>query len=113
MSGKLLGPKLEAAIRRLIQIENGRPTVSGMKRRNSRPFTFSIQLGKTNEAIAKGESGEVEFWYGSPKGSETASGETVQAYNRFADIEADKWVIVCVIQGGWEFLVGECSDEEE
>lgn len=48
-------------------------------------------IGKTNAAIGKGTSGTVNIYTGT-LGSETASGSTLTAWNRYADVAITKWV---------------------
>ena len=66
------------------------------------------RLGKPDDDISKGSTGTVSLYAGTDKGSETDTTNDVEAYNRFGDIEADKWVFVEFINGGWEIYQGEC-----
>ena len=75
----------------------------------SQPETH-VFLGKTNAAIAKGASGAVSVWSGTP-GSETDTGYDITgAYNRVAAVAAGAWVTVTFI-GGFPYLSPvECED---
>lgn len=66
------------------------------------------RLGKPDSNISKGSTGNVSLYAGTDKGNETDTTNGVEAYNRFGDIEADKWVFVEFIHGGWEIYQGEC-----
>lgn len=48
-------------------------------------------IGKTSGAITKGTSGTVKIYKGT-LGSETDSGSTLTAWNRYADVADAKWV---------------------
>ena len=65
-------------------------------------------VAKTTTTHDKGQSEDVDFYSGSTKGSETATGVTVSAYNRFADLATGKWCFVEFIDGGWGLYSGEC-----
>ena len=68
------------------------------------------RLGKTDASIDKDSTGTVSLYAGTDKGSETDTTNDIEAYNRFGDIEADKWVFVEFIHGGWEIYQGECGE---
>lgn len=64
-------------------------------------------LGKTTIFHAKGDTRTVDIYVGKTKGSEVKSAKTVQAHNRFADMEQGNWVFLDKINGGWEISVGD------
>ena len=66
-----------------------------------------LLLGKTTIFHAKGNTRAVDIYVGKTKGSEVKSAKTVQAYNRFGDMEQGNWVILDKINGGWEITVGD------
>ena len=66
------------------------------------------RLGKTTTAHAKAATETVDIYSGATKGSESTTGVTVEAFNRFADVATGKWVFVVFIDGGWELYAGEC-----
>lgn len=66
------------------------------------------RLGKTTTTHDKGNTETVDFYSGSTKGSESTTGVSVEAYNRFADLASGKWVFVEFINGGWECYSAEC-----
>lgn len=70
--------------------------------------SVKVRLGKTTVAHDKGETEEVAIYSGETKGEETDTEETEDAYNRFADLATDKWVILMHVDGGWELIAGEC-----
>lgn len=67
-----------------------------------------VLLGKTDAAIDKGDSGTVSLYSGSTKGSETDTGENVEAYNRFADLDSGVWVHVTFVGTDYELSAAEC-----
>lgn len=74
-----------------------------------------VLLGKTTDAHTKGTSQAVDI-YGFPgetQGSETVitsggSNFSLDVYNRFADVEDDKWVFIINIGSGYELVAAEC-----
>lgn len=67
-------------------------------------------LGKTDAAHSKGTTGTVSIWSGATVGSETdTTVNKTDVYNRFADLETDKWVHCRWIKDDdFEFDAGEC-----
>lgn len=66
-----------------------------------------ILIGKTDAAHAKGASGTVSIWNGTP-GSETDTGDNVDAYNRFANVAISKWVALANNGFGFYLIAAEC-----
>ena len=69
---------------------------------------MNIKLAKKTTAHAKGNTETIDFYSGTTKGSESTTGVSPDAYNRFADLETGKWCIALLIDGGWELIAGEC-----
>lgn len=67
------------------------------------------RLAKTTETVTAGNSTTVNIYTGTTKGSESANGETVDAYVRFGDLVNDTWVLVGWVNGGWEVVQAECE----
>ena len=66
-------------------------------------------LCKTTSSWAKGSSATLQVWAGQP-GSETNTGTTLTAYNRYATIASGKWCTVMLHRHGYYYLIsGECS----
>jgi len=76
--------------------------------------TNQMEVGKTGETIAKGDSGDVVIWRGSTKGAETAVSPELRitAYNRFGDLASGMWVYVVWLGSGWEIFQAEIDCEE-
>lgn len=62
-------------------------------------------LVKTDGEHASEATQDVKIYTGE-KGSETDSGKTVEAYNRFSDLEDDSWAIALPHPTGWELAGG-------
>lgn len=79
------------------------------RRRNNRGQSSDAPLlGKTTAAHSKGATQSVQIYSGDTKGSESAvDGFTVAAYNRFADLDDDAWVIVRFVDSGWELMAAD------
>lgn len=74
-----------------------------------------LWIGKTTTAHDKGNTEAVDVYgkVGDTQGSETVhtlgeNNRSLQVYNRFADVEDDKWVLVIPIGSGWELIAAEC-----
>lgn len=67
-----------------------------------------IWIAKTTTTHDKDATQTVDFYAGATKGSETTTGDSVDAYNRFADLASDKWCLVMFLGDGWELFAGEC-----
>ena len=66
-------------------------------------------LCKTTAAWAKGSSATLQIWAGAP-GSETNTGVTLVAYNRYAAIATGKFCTVMLHRHGYYYVVAaECS----
>lgn len=65
-------------------------------------------LGKTSSAWSKGSSASIAVYSGTP-GAETATGDTVTAFNKFAAIATGKFVALLSIGGSWYVVSAECS----
>lgn len=92
---------------RVVRRAGNLPTESGPIR--GKDAQHRLLLGKTDAAHAKGATGTISIYTGTTKGSETDSGRNIEGvYNRFADLAADKWVLLHWVAGGWELIAGEC-----
>jgi hypothetical protein len=66
-------------------------------------------LCKTTSAWAKGSSATPQIWAGVP-GSETNTGTTISAYNRYASIPTGKFCTVMLHRSGYYYVIAaECS----
>ena len=63
----------------------------------------TLQIGKTTAAWTKGTTATIAVY---AKGDQSATGDTADVFNLFADIEADKWV--AFISG--YLVAAECDD---
>lgn len=70
--------------------------------------TATHYLAKTSSTWTKGTSATVQIYSGTP-GSETAvSGLTVTAWNKFANVQSGKWVMLGYANGSWYLIAAEC-----
>ena len=67
-----------------------------------------VLVGKTSATHAKGELGDIAIYSGTDPDDLQATGETVEAYNRFGTIQANKWVFVVTMPWGLEITAAEC-----
>ena len=66
-------------------------------------------LCKTTAAWAKGSSATLQIWAGAP-GSETNTGVTLSAYNRYAAIATGKFCTVMLHRHGYYYVIAaECA----
>ena len=66
-------------------------------------------LCKTTSAWAKGSTATLQIWAGQP-GSETNTGVTLTAYNRYAAIATGKWCTVMLHRHGYYYVIAaECA----
>jgi hypothetical protein len=64
-------------------------------------------LGKTSAAWSKGSFANITLWAGVP-GSEAATSSVVRAYNRFASLDANRWVWLARTGEHWYVVAAEC-----
>jgi hypothetical protein len=72
----------------------------------------SVRLAKTSSDWAKGSSMSLAIYGGTP-GSETATGETVTAYNNFGKVLSGKWVMIGENPDGNNYLIAPESDQQD
>lgn len=74
-----------------------------------------IRLGKTTAEWKKGTLATIDLYEeGTPPNETAASPEETleECVNKFADIEAEKWVIVAkAANGSWYLISAECGDD--
>jgi hypothetical protein len=89
-------------------VENGdRDPVIGSPHRGS--DDADAVLCKTTSAWAKGSSATLQIWAGAP-GSETNTGVTLSAYNRYAAIATGKFCTVMLHRHGYYYVIAaECA----
>lgn len=68
-------------------------------------------IGKTDGSLTKDSSGSISVYSGTTLGSESDTSVNVTCYNRFADLDADKWVRCAWNEYGdnWELVAAECE----
>lgn len=108
MAGALLGPRSLAALKDLIAKDRQRTRTYPQTRRGNAVVPIATpMLCKTDSSHAKGASGTVSIYSGTP-GSETDTTENVTAFNKFANLGSGKWCWVESNGFGWYLVAGEC-----
>lgn len=93
--------------RAVIAYENGDvPYVAPNSNVRSAP-AFQHRLVKPDADIAEDTSGTCSVWYGATKGSETDTGDNIEAYTR-QDLVEDQWCWALAMPNGWELIPLEC-----
>lgn len=71
-----------------------------------------VRLGKTKAAWTKGTLATIDLYEKGTPPNETKASEDYElkeCVNKFADVEADKWVIVArAMNGSWYLISAEC-----
>ena len=94
---------------RAVHIVEGSGTDQRTPRVRSAGDDADAVLCKTTAAWAKGTSATLQIWAGQP-GSETDSGVTLSAYNRYAAIATGKFCTVMLHRHGYYYVIAaECS----
>lgn len=65
-------------------------------------------VGKTDAAHNKGQFGTVSIYRGALGQEADTQHDLEDVYNRFADVEADRWVTAAWTGEGWELSAAEC-----
>ena len=68
---------------------------------------WELRIVKTTTAHGKGETEDCDLYEGT-KGSETATGNAIACYNRFADLDENAWALAAHLPNGWELIAAEC-----
>jgi hypothetical protein len=61
--------------------------------------TSGVFIGKADGDIAKGSSGTVSVWAGTPGGESDTGTNIANCYNRAVDISTGQWVTVMFVNG--------------
>ena len=65
-------------------------------------------LAKTSGVWIKGSMMTLNIYSGQPLNEQVLS-DQVTAFNKFADIENDRWVMLASIGGSWYLIAAECD----
>ena len=102
------GETARRVLRATRAIEGGSPSISGARVTSAGDDADAV-LCKTTAAWAKGTSATLQIWAGEP-GSETNTGVTLTAFNRYAAIATAKFCTVMLHRHGYYYVVAaECS----
>jgi len=89
-------------------VEGGIPSIAGASVSSAGDDADAV-LCKTTSAWAKGSSATLQIWAGAP-GSETNTGVTLSAYNRYAAIATAKFCTVMLHRHGYYYVIAaDCS----
>jgi hypothetical protein len=64
-------------------------------------------LGKTSSTWTKGTAQNIPVWAGD-LGTEAATSDVLRAWNKFADVAANKWVMLARVGQLWYLIAAEC-----
>lgn len=115
-----VGPNLRDKLREVIARVDGMPAAAGgggkipvVHQEIPRPSTaYPVRLGKTSSAWSKGTLASIRlFDTGTPPSEveNVTNSELENCMNRFADVGADKWVMVAkASNGSWYLISAEC-----
>ena len=105
----VFGEQAAKQIAKAVRIVLGQDRNSLKRGQKFRPVDRSgrLHLAKTDASHAKGVSGSVTFYRGTP-GSETTTGISVTAFNKFADLASGAWVWVDYQDGNAYLISAEC-----
>ena len=96
-------------IARVVQRVEGRPDTNTARRGSFGSVQFDYTLtGKTLATSAKGAMTNIAIYSGDAPDNLQATGEVVEAWNRFGTIQANRWVDVKTKSWGFEISAAEC-----
>lgn len=102
------GDTARRVLRATRSFEGGVPPIGGARVTSAGDDADAV-LCKTTAAWAKGTSATLQIWAGAP-GSETNTGVTLTAFNRYAAIASGKWCTVMLHRHGYYYVIAaECS----
>lgn len=102
------GESARRIVRAVRAFEGGNGNTAGPRVTSAGDDSDAV-LCKTTAAWSKGSSATLQIWAGAP-GSETNTGCTLTAYNRYAAIASGKWCTVMLHRHGYYYVVAaECS----
>lgn len=88
-------------------VQGGNRGQSGIKGSGS-AYASPHYLSKTTAAWAKGTSQTLTIYVGSAGSEAASSGDTVDAWNKFAAIASGKWVMLARANGTFYVIAAEC-----
>ena len=109
MTGVLLTPELAKVVQEMVReyLRTNPDLIRGRQSAIPRMHDYAIRMGKVDAGVEAGESVDVSIYGGTTKGSETDTGDNVNAYLRYSSLTSGAWCHVAFIDGGWEILVGD------
>lgn len=116
-AGKIAEGTFRRMARATVGFENGGRNMPPIRFRQPGGDGDPVRLGKTTAAWAKGTLADIELYEEGTPGDETAKSPTPEiledCVNKFADIGADKWVIVARGgNGAWYLISAECASDD-
>lgn len=99
-------------IQRVVQIvEHGERSQRGTRlKRAAGDDGPTVRLGKTISAWDKGTVATIDLYEAGTPPNETQTDTLADCVNKFADIEADSWVMVALAGNGrWYLIAAECG----
>ena len=107
--GVLMTPELAKVVQQMVReyLRTSPDTKPQRAFGPARMDDYSIKLGKVDDDCEAGDTVTVSIWKGTTKGSETDTGDNIEAYLRYPELTADSWCHVMYHNGGWEIFVGD------
>jgi len=91
---------------RIVQAgDRNQPLMGG----SSSAYASSHYLSKTSAAWSKGTKATLTLYVGDGGSEAASSGDTVEAWNKFATVAANKWVMLARANGTFYLIAAECG----
>jgi len=88
-------------------VQGGSRNQSGLTG-SSHAYASSHYLSKTTATWTKGSSQTLTIYVGEPGSEAASSGDTVNAWNKFATVQGGKWVMLARANGSFYLIAAEC-----
>jgi len=111
MRGGFTKKSAQRISRAVISYEQGQRDQPGVRLGSMADDFEPVRLGKTTETWNKGDLADIELYEDGEPGSETISTPTLlkDCVNKFANVAADRWVIVALgPHGAYYLMAAEC-----
>ena len=97
------------AIAETVRTVQGGDRKQGGIRGSGAAYASSHYLSKTTATWTKGTSQTLTIYVGDGGSEAASSGDTVEAWNKFATVQSGKWVMLARANGGFYLTAAECN----